>query len=137
MWRGRRSFADVRRGLFVAAVATLLLIALSLLVGILEQLRERRRLLAVLLAFGTRRRTLGWSVLWQVAVPVGAGLALAVPAGFGLGALLLLMVREPVRLDGLAAAQMAGVAGGTVLLVTLLSLPALWRIMRADGLRTE
>jgi hypothetical protein len=28
-------------------------------------------------------------------------------------------------------------AAGVVLLVTLLSLPALWRITRPDGLRTE
>ena len=50
------------------------LIGFSLLLTALEQLRERRRLLAVLVAFGTRRSTLSWSVLWQSAVPVALGL---------------------------------------------------------------
>ena len=50
------------------------LIGLSLLLTALEQVRERRHLLAVLVAFGTRRSTLGWSVLWQSAVPVALGL---------------------------------------------------------------
>ena len=32
---------------------------------------------------------------------------------------------------------MTGIGGGVILLVTLLSLPPLWRMMRPDGLRTE
>jgi hypothetical protein len=130
-------FADVRRGLFIGAVVTLLLIGLSLLVGVLEQLRDRRRLLAVLAAVGTRRGTLGWSVLWQTAVPVTLGLLLAVPAGIGLGGVLLAMVDEPLHLDWPAITGMAAAAAMVVLLVTAASLPVLWRVMRADGLRTE
>jgi ABC-type antimicrobial peptide transport system permease subunit len=127
----------VRRGLFIGAVVTLLLIGLSLLVGVLEQLRDRRRLLAVLSAVGARRGTLGWSVLWQTALPVALGLLLAVPSGIGLGWVLLAMVREPLRVNPAAVAGMAGAAGAVVVLVTAASLPALWRIMRAEGLRTE
>jgi ABC-type antimicrobial peptide transport system permease subunit len=118
-------------------VVTLLLIGLSLLVGVLEQLRDRRRLLAVLSAVGTRRSTLGWSVLLQTAVPVTLGLLLAVPAGIGLGGVLLAMVDEPIHLDGPAIAGMAVAAAAVVLLVTAAGLPVLWRMMRADGLRTE
>lgn len=73
-----RQYASIQTGLQVGATATLLLIAASMLVSQLEQLRERKRLLSVLVAFGTRRATLGWSVLWQTAVPVVLGLAVAV-----------------------------------------------------------
>ena len=68
-------FADIRRGLAIGTVVTLVLIATSMLVGTLEQLRERRHVLAMLVAVGTRRSTLGWSVLWQTALPVGRGRA--------------------------------------------------------------
>lgn len=130
-------FASIRRGLFIGVVATLLLIGASLLVGVLEQLRERRKLLAVLVAFGTRRSTLIWSVLWQTALPVFLGLSLALVGGAGLGAVLLKMVSVKIRFDWVSMAQITGAGAGVVFLVTLLSLPALWRMMRPDGLRTE
>ncbi len=130
-------FADIRRGLFAGAVAVLLLIGVSLLVNMVEQLRERRRLFAVLVAFGTRRSTLTWSVLWQAALPVALGIGLAIVTGTGLGALLLRIVGGPVRFDWQIIGSVSAAAAGVVLLVTLLSLPALWRITRADGLRTE
>ncbi|MFI6762174.1 FtsX-like permease family protein [Micromonospora sp. NPDC050417] len=131
------TFRDIRRGLFIGVVAVMLLLGASLLVTTLEQLRERRRLLAVLVAFGTRRSTMSWSVLFQTAVPVLLGMALATVLGTALGAVLQRVVREPVRLDWSSLAQLAGVGGGVVLLVTVLSLPALWRLMRPDGLRSE
>ncbi|AVT31932.1 hypothetical protein C6361_23435 [Plantactinospora sp. BC1] len=130
-------FAQLRRGLYVGVVATLLLLGASLLVGILEQLRERRRALAVLVAFGTRRGTLSTSVLWQTAVPVLLGLVLAIGLGTALGGILLVLVGQPVRLDWPSIASMSGIAGAVVLLVTALSLPALWRLLRPTGLRTE
>jgi hypothetical protein len=130
-------FGAVRRGLLIGAVAVLLMIGASLLVSMLEQLRDRRRLLAVLVAFGTRRGTLALSVLWQTAVPVVLGLALAVVGGLGLGAVLLRLTGERIRVDWPDVAAMAGAGGGVVLLVTVLSLPPLWRMMRPDGLRTE
>ncbi|MEQ4301925.1 ABC transporter permease [Plantactinospora sp. B6F1] len=130
-------FAQIRRGLYVGVLATLLLLGASLLVGILEQLRERRRSLAVLVAFGTRRGTLSASVFWQTAVPVLLGLALAIVLGTTLGGILLTLVRQPVRLDWPSIASMSGIAGGVVLLVTVGSLPVLWRLLRPSGLRTE
>jgi hypothetical protein len=130
-------FAGLRRAILAGAAATILLVGASLLVSLLEQVRDRRRLLAVLAAFGTRRATLGCSVLWQAAVPVALGLALAVAAGAGLGAVLLRLVHSNGALDWGAVATLAGVGAAVVLGVTALSLPPLWRVMRADGLRTE
>ncbi|MFC9246750.1 ABC transporter permease [Streptomyces sp. NPDC057136] len=131
-----RQYASIQTGLQVGATATLLLIAASMLVSQLEQLRERKRLLSVLVAFGTRRTTLGWSVLWQTALPVAVGLAVAVLGGLGLGAMLTWMIAKRVS-DWLLFLPMVGAGAGLVLMVTLLSLPPLWRMMRPDGLRTE
>jgi hypothetical protein len=127
----------IQRGLYIGAVGVLLLIAASMVVATLEQLRERKRLLSVLVAFGTRRSTLAWSVLWQTAVPVVLGLALAAVTGVGLGAVLLRMGDLPLGVDWTALAAMTGLGGSLILLVTALSMPALWRLMRPDGLRTE
>lgn len=130
-------FDAVRRALLAGITVTLLLIGLSLLVSTLEQLRERRRALAVLAAFGTRRWTLGASVLWQTAVPVVLGLALATLAGTAIGALLLVIVDRRPAVDWANVLAVSSVGAGMVLLTTALSLPALWRLMRAEGLRTE
>ncbi|MEU0986432.1 FtsX-like permease family protein [Streptomyces sp. NPDC005953] len=131
-----RRFAGLRTGIFVGATATMVLIAASLLVSTLEQLRERRRLLSILVAFGTRRSTLSWSVLWQTAVPIALGLALAVVGGTVLGLTLLFMVGSPVA-DWWVSVPIVGVGAALIALVTLLSMPPLWRLMRPDGLRTE
>jgi predicted lysophospholipase L1 biosynthesis ABC-type transport system permease subunit len=135
--RRSHEFATLRRAVLAGAALTLMLVGASLLVSLLEQVRDRRRLLAVLAAFGTRRATLGWSVLWQTAVPLALGLVLAVAAGVGLGTLLLGVVHAPVSIDWAAVAALVGTGAAVVLAVTGLSLPPLWRLMRADGLRTE
>ncbi|MEV7399247.1 FtsX-like permease family protein [Streptomyces sp. NPDC091267] len=131
-----RQYASIQTGLQVGGTATLLLIAASMLVSQLEQLRERKRLLSVLVAYGTRRVTLGWSVLWQTAIPVAIGLAVAVAGGLALGATLCWMVGKKVT-EWWLFLPMAGAGASLILLVTLLSLPLLWRLMRPDGLRTE
>ncbi|MEV0537407.1 ABC transporter permease [Kitasatospora sp. NPDC050463] len=130
-------FAAVKKGLLIGSAAVLLLIGASLFVAQVEQLRERRKLLAALVAFGTRRRTLSLSVLWQTAVPIVLGLVLACGAGLALGAVLLQMVSRPVHFDWTSVAVMTGVGGAVVLLVTALSLPPLWRMTRPEGIRTE
>ncbi|AZM60270.1 MULTISPECIES: ABC transporter permease [unclassified Streptomyces] len=130
-------FDAIRTGLFAGATAVLALIGASLLVSQLEQLRERRKLLSALIAFGTRRRTLSLSVLWQTAIPIGLGLLLASVVGMTLGAVLLRMTSTPVSVDWPSVLQMTGIGAGVVLVVTLLSLPPLLRMMRPDGLRTE
>ncbi|WP_406359227.1 ABC transporter permease [Streptomyces sp. NBC_01635] len=131
------TYDSIRTGLFVGAACVLALIGASLLVSQLEQLRERRKLLSALVAFGTRRRTLSLSVLWQTAVPIGLGLLLASLVGVTLGTVLLRMTSTPVRVDWTSLLQMTGFGAGVVVVVTLLSLPPLLRMMRPDGLRTE
>ncbi|MFJ7339246.1 ABC transporter permease [Streptomyces sp. NPDC101110] len=130
-------YATIRTGLSVGAACVLALIGASLLVSQLEQLRERRKLLSALVAFGTRRRTLGLSVLWQTAIPIGLGLLLAATVGMALGAVLLRMTNTSVRVDWPSVLSMTGIGAGVVLVVTLLSLPPLLKLMRPDGLRTE
>ncbi|WP_431961786.1 ABC transporter permease [Actinacidiphila sp. bgisy160] len=131
-----RQYSSVQTGLRIGGTLTVVLIAAGLLVAQIEQLRERRRLLSVLVAFGTRRGTLAWSVLWQTAVPVVAGTVVAIAGGLVLGRVLLGVVVKPVR-DWWVFLPYAGIGGAAVLAVAVLSLPALWRMMRADGLRTE
>ncbi|MFJ6568254.1 ABC transporter permease [Streptomyces sp. NPDC091292] len=130
-------FASIRTGLFVGAICVLLLIGASLLVSQLEQLRERKKLLSALIAFGTRRRTLTLSVLWQTALPIALGLILASVVGLTLGAALLKMTGSSVAIDWPSLLSMTGIGAGVVLLVTVLSLPPLLKLMRPDGLRTE
>lgn len=130
-------FASIQRALYAGAVGVLLLIGASMIVSTLEQLRERKRQLSVLVAFGTKRATLGASVLWQTAVPVVLGIALAVVFGLGLGWGLLRLLGAPPGTDWLVFVPMAGAGAGVIALVTLSSLPFLWRMMRPDGLRTE
>lgn len=130
-------YDSIRTGLFVGAACVLALIGASLLVSQLEQLRERKKLLSALVAFGTRRRTLSLSVLWQTAIPISLGLLLASVVGLTLGVVLLKMTDTAVRVDWPSVLSMTGVGAGVVLVVTLLSLPPLLRLMRPDGLRTE
>jgi hypothetical protein len=133
----RSAYTQLQRGLFAGAALTMALIGASLLVTMLEQLRDRRKLLAVLVAFGTRRTALAWSVLWQTAIPMVLGLLLACAGGIGLGAALLALVGRPFHAEWGGVASMSAIGGAVVLVVTLLSLPVLWRLMRPDGLRTE
>ncbi|MGW0827823.1 ABC transporter permease [Streptomyces sp. NPDC002845] len=131
------AYESIRTGLFVGAACVLFLIGASLLVSQLEQLRERKKLLSALVAFGTRRRTLGLSVLWQAAIPIALGLVLASAVGLTLGSVLLKMSGVPVTVDWASVLSMTGVGAGIVALVTALSLPPLLRLIRPDGLRTE
>lgn len=131
------SYSQILHGVLAGGIVTLLLIGASLLLSALEQLRERRKLLAVLVAFGTRRSTLAQSVLYQTAIPVALGLALATIGGLGLGAMLMSMLSRPVTVDWAAVTAVIGAGAAMVTAVTLLSLPPLWRMMRPDGLRAE
>lgn len=127
----------VRQSLLVGTVALLLLIGASMLVNVVEQLRERRQLLAVLVAFGTRRRTLGGSVLFQVAIPVLLGLTLAVVTGSGLALALQTAVDAPLTFDWVGVGVTSGAAALVVLLTTAAGLPLLWRLTRPGNLRSE
>ncbi|PHQ49746.1 hypothetical protein BLA24_26205 [Streptomyces cinnamoneus] len=130
------NYAMIERGLLIGTVGTLGLIGAGILVSTLEQLRERRRTLSALAAFGTPRSTLGWSVLWQTAIPVVLGMVLATGGGISLGWVMLQVVDGTVR-DWFAFLPVTGAGAGVIALVTLASLPPLWRMTRPDGLRTE
>jgi hypothetical protein len=127
----------IRQALLVLATALLLLIGASMVVNVAEQLNERRRLLAVLVAFGTRRATLTGSVLYQVAIPVLLGMTLAIVTGAGLGLILQSAADAPISLDWTGMGLTTAAAVLVILLATLASLPLLWRLTRPTGLRTE
>ncbi|MGW6027787.1 FtsX-like permease family protein [Streptomyces sp. NPDC055099] len=131
-----KQYATIQTGLQIGAMATMALIAASMLVSMIEQLRERKRLLAALTAFGTRRASMAWSILWQTAIPVAIGLALAVAGGLGLGWVMVRMIQKSVT-DWWLFAPLTVAGAALVAVVTVLSLPPLWRMMRPDGLRTE
>jgi predicted lysophospholipase L1 biosynthesis ABC-type transport system permease subunit len=128
---------NVRQALLVGTVALLVLIGASMLVNVIEQLRERRQLLAVLVAFGTRRRTLSGSVLFQLAIPVVLGLALAVATGSGLALILQTAIEAPLSFDWQGVGVTAGAAALMVLLTTAAGLPLLWHLTRPGALRSE
>ncbi|HEY3503896.1 MAG TPA: ABC transporter permease [Actinocatenispora sp.] len=130
-------FGAIRTGLLLGSIAVLIVIGASLLVTVLEQVRARRRPLAVLAAFGTRRGTIGRSVLWQTAIPVVLGLGVALLVGAVLGGVLLRMSGQPMSFDWTGALGIAGAGAAVVLLVTALSLPAVGRMMRPEAMRTE
>ncbi|MFD4788749.1 ABC transporter permease [Streptomyces sp. NPDC058459] len=130
-------YTSLRTGMLIGASCVLVLIGASLLVSQLEQLRDRRRLLSALVALGTRRRTLGLSVLWQSALPIALGLLLASVVGVLLGAVLLKMSAAEVTVVWPDVLTLTGVGAGVVLAVTLFTLPPLLRMTRPDGLRTE
>ncbi|HWS34372.1 MAG TPA: FtsX-like permease family protein [Actinoplanes sp.] len=138
---GNSAFAaamrDIREGLLAGTVALLLLIGASMLVNVAEQLRERRKVLAVLVAFGIRRRTLTGSVLWQAALPVLLGMALAVGFGSGLAAVLMSAVNAPVSIDWVGIGTTSGAAVLVVLGTTVAALPTLMRLTRPGNLRNE
>jgi hypothetical protein len=129
--------AKLRRVLTAGAVAVLLVIGASLLVSVVEQLRERRRVLAVMAAFGTRASTLAASVLWQTALPVLLGLVLATVLGTVLGAVLMAIVGLPIGFDWGSVAVLAGAGVGVVAAVTGLTLPILVAQISPEALRSE
>lgn len=131
------ALGTVREVLLAGTIALLVVVGASLLVTVVEQLRERRRPLAVLVAFGTRRRVLGLSVLWQVTIPVVLGLALAVVTGTSLAVALQRSVGAPVGIDWWTVGLTSGGAAVVVLLVTAASLPLLLTLTRSDALHSE
>ncbi|MER8102670.1 ABC transporter permease [Kitasatospora sp. NPDC094016] len=131
------TYLAVKRLLTAGSAVTLLLVALSLLVGQLERFREQRRILGVLNAVGTRRRILGLSVLWQTLVPMALGMLLAAVGGLLMGAVLQYAAGLPFALDWGSMLAMSAIAAGAVLLTTALGLPRLLRLMRPSELRYE
>ncbi|MFF4221863.1 ABC transporter permease [Streptomyces abikoensis] len=134
--RKESNYAMLQQALLVGTGLLLALIGAGLTATTLEQLRERRRLMSTLAALGARRTSVIGSVLWQTAIPVVLGTALAVAGGLGLGWVMLQVVNGTVR-DWLDFLPVVGVGVGMIALVTTLSLPAVHHMTRPNGLRTE
>ncbi|WP_394615118.1 FtsX-like permease family protein [Lentzea sp. JNUCC 0626] len=130
-------FGLVRQALIGGSLLTLLLAGASLLVMALEQVRERRRSLAVMAASGVPRGTLARSLLWQNGVPLVLSTVIAVSTGVLLGVMVTRVFDAEVAYDwqGLATLTVASMA--LVFAVTALTLPSLRRATGALGLRTE
>ncbi|WIV55375.1 FtsX-like permease family protein [Amycolatopsis nalaikhensis] len=132
------TYALITRVLSIGSVLVLLLAAGSLLIAAWEQLRERRRSLAALMANGVGRGVLARSLVWQLAIPVAVAVVVAVLAGVVLDWLLLtLVVHRPMLVDVGAIITLAATAAVAVLLVTAVTLPALWRTTSLEHLREE
>ncbi|MGW1675929.1 FtsX-like permease family protein [Saccharopolyspora sp. NPDC002376] len=132
------AMAAVQVVLLTGALVLFALIGCSLFVAATEQIQERRRPLAVLGAVGAPRRTMAWSLLLQNAVPMLVATALAVVTGLLLGVLVVLVSNESaVVLDVPGMFGLFSFAAVSVLVVTVLILPAAARAARPDGLRTE
>ncbi|MCE7006893.1 hypothetical protein LWC34_29300 [Kibdelosporangium philippinense] len=121
--------------LLISAFITLLIAIASLIVVALEQMRERRRSLAVLSANGVPRSTLARALLWQTSIPVTVVVVVATVAGLALAAVLLTATGRPVDIDWATVALLGSAALGSVLLVTVLTLPALWQATSTTALR--
>lgn len=133
----QKTFVTIRSALLGGSLFTLLLAGVSMLVLALEQVRERRRPLAVLAAAGVPRSALARSLLWQTAVPVVLAVVVAIGTGIGLAALVIRMSSMRMQIDWSSIGIFAGAALVLVLLVTAATLPALRNAMRLSALRTE
>lgn len=131
------AFVTIRNTLYAAAIFTLFVACVSLLVLAVEHIRERRRPLAVLAASGVPTGVLARSLLWQVALPIVLGVAVAVVTGLGLAAIVLNLTEETLTLDWSGVALMCAGATAMTLLVSALTLPFLSRATRLNTLRTE
>jgi hypothetical protein len=134
---GQSTAATIRAALLTGSVFTLFLAGISMLVLTLEQVRERRRPLAMLAAAGVPRAVLARSLLWQTAVPVVLGVVVAVGVGIAIAALVIRLAGQALRIDWPTIVTFAGVAVALVLLVTACSLPSLRTATRLAALRTE
>ncbi|MEO6084882.1 MAG: FtsX-like permease family protein [Umezawaea sp.] len=133
----RAEYRDARQVFFLGTVIVLLLAAANLLVLALEQVRVRRRPLAVLSAGGVPRSTLAWSLLWQNAVPLVLAVVVAVVIGTGTGLLFQRAMVVPLTVDLAGIGVLVAAVVVTVLLVTACTLPAVRRATGATGLRAE
>jgi hypothetical protein len=133
----RAEYRDARQVFFLGTVIVLLLAAANLLVLALEQVRVRRRPLAVLAAGGVPRSTLAWSLLWQNAVPLVLAVVVAVVIGTGTGLLFQRAMVVPLTVDLAGIGVLVAAVVVTVLLVTACTLPAVRRATAVTGLRAE
>ncbi|GGS21737.1 MULTISPECIES: ABC transporter permease [Actinokineospora] len=133
----QETFLTIQRGLLIGSLFTLMLAGVSLLVLAVEHIRERRRPLAVLAASGVPTGSIARSLLWQIGVPIGLGVVVAVATGVGLAALVNRMTNDPLLVDWAGVGVMTGAAAVLGVLVCLVTLPFLRSATRVESLRTE
>ena len=133
----QETFLTIRRALLIGSVFTLMLAGVSLLVLAVEQIRERRRPLAVLAASGVPTGSIARSLLWQIGVPIGLGVVVAVATGVALAALIMRLATDPLLVDWAGVGVLTGAAALLGLLVCLVTLPFLRSATRVESLRTE
>ncbi|HEX6357297.1 ABC transporter permease [Actinophytocola sp.] len=133
----QQTYVSVRTGLYAGSIFTLMLAAVSLLVLALEHIRERRRPLAVLAASGVPRSVLARSLLWQVALPIVLGVAMALATGVGLAAVIIQQVGETLSVDWPGIAILCAGALTLSLLVSATTLPFLRSATRLTTIRME
>ncbi|MFL6120192.1 ABC transporter permease [Actinophytocola sp.] len=133
----QQTYQSIRTGLYAGSVFTLMLAGVSLLVLALEHVRERRRALAVLAATGVPKAVLARSLLWQVALPIVLGVAMALITGIGLAALMVRLTGETLSIDWPGVSLLCAGAIALSLLVSALTLPFLNSATRLTTLRTE
>ncbi|TDV46925.1 ABC transporter permease [Actinophytocola oryzae] len=133
----QKTFVAIRTGLYAGSVFTLLLAGVSLLVLALEHIRERRRPLAILAASGVPRAVLARSLLWQVALPIGLGVVMALATGIGLAAMMMRLTDETLTIDWPGVTVLCGGALALSLLVSAMTLPFLNSATRLTTIRTE
>lgn len=131
------TYTSIRNALYAGSIFTLLLAGVSMLVLALEHIRERRRSLAVLTASGVPRGVLARSLLWQVALPITLGVAMAILTGTGLAALMMRLTEQPLAIDWPGVTLMSAGAVALTLLVSAMTLPFLKNATRLTTLRTE
>ncbi|GAB1508246.1 FtsX-like permease family protein [Actinophytocola sp. KF-1] len=133
----QQTYVAIRTALYAGSIFTLLLAGVSLLVLALEQIRERRRTLAMLTASGVPRAVLGRSLLWQVALPIALGVVVALITGIGLAALVMRLTEDPMVVDWAGVALLCAGAIALSLLVSAMTMPSLRNATRLTALRTE
>ncbi len=133
----QQSMGALQDALYTGSTVTLLVAGLSLLVLAFEQIQERRKPLAMLVASGVGLGVLARSLLWQVAVPIVLGVAVAVLTGLGMATLVLRMLDLPLTVDWPSVAALSGGAALVTLAVTAMTLPFLRGVTKVTSLRAE
>jgi hypothetical protein len=133
----QQTYVAIRTALYAGSIFTLLLAGVSLLVLALEHIRERRRTLAMLTASGVPRGVLARSLLWQVALPIVLGVAVALITGVGLAALVMRLSHDPVVIDWAGVTLLCAGAIALSLAVSTMTLPFLRNATRLTAMRTE
>ncbi len=133
----QQSMKALQDALHTGAAMTLLVAGLSLLVLAFEQIQERRRPLAMLVASGVGLGVLARSLLWQVGLPIVLGVLVSVLTGLGMATLVVRLMELTLVVDWPSVAALSGGAALVTLAVTTMTLPFLRGATRLTSLRAE